>query len=97
MIIAAPQIMKKEEGLWGIKKDDLLREGDEGGGTIEERGNEERVQEINLKLSYLRNHRVVIVVGVDVVDVVVGIDGNVVVGVVMTASYSDLKQGDFFR
>ena len=75
----------------------MLREGDEGGGTIEERGNEERVQEINLKLSYLRNHRVVIVVGVDVVGVVVGIDGNVVVGVVMTASYSDLKQGDFFR
>ena len=75
----------------------MLREGDEGGGTIEERGNEERVQEINLKLSYLRNHGVVIVVGVDVVGVVVGIDGNVVVGVVMTASYSDLKQGDFFR
>ena len=75
----------------------MLREGDEGGETIEERGNEERVQEINLKSSYLRNHRVVIVVGVDVVDVVVGIDGNVVVGVVMTASYSDLKQGDFFR
>ena len=75
----------------------MLREGDEGGGTIEERGNEERVQEINLKLSYLRIHGVVIVVGVDVIGVVVVIDGNVVVGVVMTASYSDLKQGDFFR